>query len=46
MEQSESDHRLSKPMKLDLYNAIVEDFNKLKCYSRTAENVLRKKYDQ
>ncbi|XP_049877703.1 CDAN1-interacting nuclease 1 [Pectinophora gossypiella] len=33
-----------KPMKLEVYNAFVEDFNKLTSYSRTAENEMKKKY--
>ncbi|KAI8435796.1 hypothetical protein MSG28_004023 [Choristoneura fumiferana] len=33
-----------KPMKVELYNAIVADFNRLTSYSRKAENELKKKY--
>ncbi|KAG7296462.1 hypothetical protein JYU34_020205 [Plutella xylostella] len=33
-----------KPMKLELYNAIVDDFNKLPSFNRENENNLRKKY--
>lgn len=33
-----------KPMKLEEYNAIVEDFNKLSSFSRKSENELKKKY--
>lgn len=31
-------------MKIEIYNAIVEDFNKLSSFSRKAENELKKKY--
>ncbi|XP_026760622.1 CDAN1-interacting nuclease 1 isoform X1 [Galleria mellonella] len=33
-----------KIMKIEIYNAIVEDFNKLSSFSRKAENELKKKY--
>ncbi|KAM3955035.1 CDAN1-interacting nuclease 1-like [Aphomia sociella] len=33
-----------KVMKIEVYNAIVEDFNKLTSYSRKSENELKKKY--
>ncbi|XP_063539332.1 CDAN1-interacting nuclease 1 [Cydia strobilella] len=33
-----------KPMKVELYNAIVADFNRLTSYGRKAENELKKKY--
>lgn len=33
-----------KPLKLEVYNSIVDDFNKLSNFSRRAENELRKKY--
>ena len=33
-------------MKLEEYNAIVEDFNKLTSYSRKSENELKKKFKQ
>ncbi|KAI8424995.1 hypothetical protein MSG28_006888 [Choristoneura fumiferana] len=33
-----------RPMKVELYNAIVADFNRLTSYSRKAENELKKKY--
>ncbi|XP_068619234.1 CDAN1-interacting nuclease 1 [Battus philenor] len=33
-----------KPMPLKIYNAIVQDFNKMNTFSRKAENNLRKKY--
>lgn len=33
-------------MKIEEYNAIVEDFNKLTSYSRKSENELKKKYKQ
>ncbi|XP_060805377.1 CDAN1-interacting nuclease 1 isoform X2 [Amyelois transitella] len=36
----------AKVMKLELYNAILEDFNNLTSYSRKSENMLRKKYNQ
>lgn len=33
-----------RPMSLEEYKAIVEDFTKLGSYNRKAENELRKKY--
>lgn len=33
-----------KPLKLEVYNAIVSDFNKLNSFSRKTENELKKKY--
>lgn len=33
-------------MKIEEYNAIVEDFNKLPSFSRKCENELKKKYAQ
>ncbi|KAI5643053.1 hypothetical protein NE865_04775 [Phthorimaea operculella] len=33
-----------KPMKVDTYNAILEDFSKLTSYSRKAENEMKSKY--
>lgn len=33
-------------MRIEEYNAIVEDFNKLTSYSRKSENELKKKYKQ
>lgn len=35
-----------KPMKVEVYNAVVEDFNKLPSFSRKSENELKKKYKQ
>ncbi|CAH2045297.1 unnamed protein product, partial [Iphiclides podalirius] len=34
-----------KPMSVKLYNAIVDDFNKITSFSRKSENELRKKYN-
>ncbi|XP_053614087.1 CDAN1-interacting nuclease 1 [Plodia interpunctella] len=36
----------ARVMKIELYNAIVEDFNSLTSYNRKSENELRKKYKQ
>lgn len=38
--------QLIKPMKVEVYNAIVEDFKKLPSFSRKSENELKKKYKQ
>lgn len=40
------DSKLQNVMKMEEYNAIVEDFNKLTSYSRMSENELKKKYKQ
>lgn len=41
-----SESKLNNVMKIDEYNAIVNDFNKLTSYSRKSENELKKKYKQ
>ncbi|KPI92274.1 hypothetical protein RR46_13495 [Papilio xuthus] len=35
-----------KPMPVKLYNAIIDDFNKINTFNRKAENELRKKYKE
>lgn len=35
-----------KPMKLEEYNSIIEDFNKYASFSCKAENELKRKYKQ
>lgn len=39
-----SETKLNNVMKIDEYNAILNDFNKLTSYSRKSENELKKKY--
>lgn len=36
----------TKPMKIEEYNAIVEDFTKLSSFTRKMENELKRKYCQ